>query len=342
MAEPTTEFRARIRWGVLSTASFGLQKVIPAMQRGQLTTVDAIASRDLARAQKAARDLGIPRAYGSYEELLADPAIDAIYNPLPNQLHVPWTVRAAEAGKHVLCEKPLSLTADEADALLAVRSRTGVKIGEAFMIRCAPQWLRLRELLDQGRVGELRSVMGFFSYFNVDPNNIRNQLESGGGALLDIGCYLIHSSRFAFRQEPTRVVAKIERDPKMGTDRLSSAILDFPAGQSIFTCSTQMVPYQRIHFLGTRGRIEIEIPFNAPNDRPTRIFIGDGGDLTGSTIKTETFPVCDQYTLQGDAFSQAILENADVPVSLENGIRNMSVIDAVFRSAESGQWEAPR
>jgi len=319
-----------------------VRKVIPAMQHGQLTTVAAIASRDLAKAQRAARDLGIPKAYGSYEELLADPAIDAVYNPLPNQLHVPWTVRAAEAGKHVLCEKPLSLTAAEAETLLAVRSRTGVKIGEAFMIRCAPQWLRLGELLDQGRIGELRSVVGFFSYFNVDPANIRNQVESGGGALMDIGCYLIHSSRFAFRQEPTRVVARIERDPKMRTDRLTSAILDFPAGQSIFTCSTQLVLYQRIHFLGTGGRIEIEIPFNAPHDRPTRMFIDDGGDLTGKTITTETFPVCDQYTLQGDAFSRAILKNTDVPVSVEDGVRNMAVIEAVFRSAESGQWEAPR
>ena len=338
----TNNVDRKLRWGILSTASIGVRKVIPAMQHGQLTTVAAIASRDLAKAQRAARDLGIPKAYGSYEELLADPAIDAVYNPLPNQLHVPWTVRAAEAGKHVLCEKPLSLTAAEAETLLAVRSRTGVKIGEAFMIRCAPQWLRLGELLDQGRIGELRSVVGFFSYFNVDPANIRNQVESGGGALMDIGCYLIHSSRFAFRQEPTRVVARIERDPKMRTDRLTSAILDFPAGQSIFTCSTQLVLYQRIHFLGTGGRIEIEIPFNAPNDRPTRMFIDNGGDLTGKTITTETFPVCDQYTLQGDAFSRAILKNTDVPVSVEDGVRNMAVIEAVFRSAESGQWEAPR
>jgi predicted dehydrogenase len=333
---------AKLRWGVLSTAAIGLRKVIPAMQRGRLTTVASIASRDLAKAEKAARDLGIPKAYGSYEELLSDPSIDAVYNPLPNQLHVPWTIRAGEAGKHVLCEKPLSLTVAEAETLLKLRSRTGVKIGEAFMIRCAPQWLRLRELLDEGRIGELRSIVGFFSYFNIDPANIRNQVETGGGGLMDIGCYLIHASRFAFGQEPARVVAKIERDPEMGTDRLTSGLLDFPSGQSIFTCSTQLVPYQRVHFLGTRGRIEIEIPFNAPNNRPTRLFIDDGGDLTGKTITTETFPECDQYTLQGDAFSKAILENTDVPVSIEDGIRNMSVIEAVFRSAESGQWERPR
>jgi len=332
----------KLRWGVLSTANIGLRKVLPAMQLGQFTAVTAIASRDLPKAQQAAAALGIATAYGSYEELLADPEIDAIYNPLPNQMHVPWTIRAAEAGKHVLCEKPLSLTAAEAETLLAVRARTGVKIGEAFMIRSYPQWLRVRELLDEGRIGELRSVMGFFSYFNIDPANIRNNIESGGGALMDIGCYLVHASRYAFAQEPERVVALIDRDPQMHTDRLTSAMLDFAGGQSIFTCSTQVVPYQRIHFLGTRGRIEIEIPFNAPKDRPTRLFVDDGGDLFGGGITTETFPVCDQYTLQGDAFSKAVLEGGEVPVPVEDTIKNMAVIDAIFRSAASGQWESPQ
>jgi predicted dehydrogenase len=326
---------------VLSTANIGLTKVIPAMQRGRHTSVAAIASRDLAKAREAAAALGIPKAYGSYEELLSDADIDAIYNPLPNQLHVPWTIQAAEAGKHVLCEKPLSLTAAEAKTLLAARDRTGVKIGEAFMVNCHPQWLRLRELLDQRRIGELRSVAGVFSYFNIDPSNIRNKVECGGGALMDIGCYLIHASRYAFAQEPTRVVASIDRDPELRTDRLTSAILDFPSGQAIFTCGTQLVPYQRIHFLGARGRIEIEIPFNAPPDRPTRLFVDDSGDLFGSGISTETFPVCDQYTLQGDAFSKAVLEGAEVPVPIEDAIKNMAVIEAIFSSAGSGQWEAP-
>jgi predicted dehydrogenase len=328
----------KLRWGVLSTASIGLRKVIPAMQQGEYTTVVAIASRDLAKAQEAAKAHGIPTAYGSYEELLADRNVDAIYNPLPNQHHVPWTIKAAEAGKHVLCEKPLSLIFAEAKSLLAVRARTGIKIGEAFMIRSAPQWLRLRELINQGRVGELRSIVGFFSYFNTDPANIRNQVESGGGALMDIGCYLIHASRYGFAQEPTRVVARIDRDPKMHTDRLTSAILDFPAGQAIFTCSTQLVHYQRVHFLGTRGRIELEIPFNAPLDRPTRLFVDDGSDLSGRGVTTETFPVCNQYTAQGDAFSRAVLENTEVPVPLEDAIKNMAVIDAILHSADTGEW----
>jgi predicted dehydrogenase len=335
-----TTMPKKLRWGVLSTAAIGLKKVIPAMQHGEYSTIDAIASRNAAKAREAATALDIPTAYGSYEDLLADPNIDAIYNPLPNQLHVEWTVKAAEAGKHVLCEKPLSLTVAQAESLLAVRAVTGVKIGEAFMIDSHPQWLRLRQLLDEDRIGDIRSVIGFFSYFNADPANIRNQPECGGGALLDIGCYLIHASRYAFRCQPTRVVGLIENDPEMHTDRLTSAMLHFPGGHSVFTCSTQLVPYQRIHFVGTRGRIEIEIPFNAPTASPTRLFIDSSGDLSGGGITTETFPVCDQYTAQGDAFSKAILDGTEIPVPLEEGIGNMRVIEAVFNSDRSGQWES--
>lgn len=331
----------KLRFGVLSTAAIGLRKVIPAMQQGRLTSVTAIASRDLAKAREAASALGVAKAYGSYEELLADPEIDAIYNPLPNQLHVPWSIKAAKAGKHVLCEKPISMTVAEARSLIDARDRAGVKIAEAFMIRSFRQWLRLRELLDEHRIGELRSVIGCFSYFNADPANIRNRVETGGGEVYDIGCYLIHSSRFAFGQEPVRVVAALDRDPLLETDRLASAILEFPAGHAIFTCSTQLVPYQRIHFLGTRGRIEIEIPFNAPNNRPTRLFIDATGDLTGSGISTEVFPAGNQYTYQGDAFANAVLNGAPVPVTLEDALGNMAVIEAIFRSASSSKWEAP-
>ena len=329
----------KLRWGVLSTAAIGVRKVIPAMQRGTYSTVTAIASRDVGRAREAASALAIPTAYGTYEDLLADPNIDVIYNPLPNQLHVPWTIKAAEAGKHVLCEKPLSMTVGEAKSLLAVRERTGVVIGEAFMIRSHPQWLRTRQLIDDGRIGTLRAVVATFSYYNVDPANIRNQLECGGGALYDIGCYCIQASRYGFGQEPTRVVGHVDRDPQLGTDRLTSALLDFPGGHAIFTCSTQMIPYQRVQFLGTKGRIEIEIPYNAPPDRPTRIFVDETGDLTSSGISTETFAVVDQYTLQGDAFSKAILDGTPVPVPVEEGIANMAVIEAIFNSAKSGHWQ---
>jgi len=331
----------KVRWGVLSTADFGLTKSVPSMQKGEWTEVAAIASRDLSKAQDAARKLGIAKAYGSYEELLRDPEIEAIYNPLPNHLHVPWSLKAAEAGKHVLCEKPLGMSAAEARELLGIQKKMGVKIGEAFMVRTHPQWLRARELIASGRIGELRSITGYFSYFNRDPKNIRNQPEAGGGALMDIGCYPITASRFIFAHEPTRVIGLVERDPEMKTDRLTSAILEFPSGRAVFTVSTQLVQYQRMHFLGARGRIEIEIPFNAPNDRPCRILIDDGGDIFGKDISVESLPVCDQYTIQGDLFSRAIREDREVPVPLTDGIKNMAVIDALFRSAESGKWETP-
>ena len=332
----------KVRWGVLSTAGIGVKKVIPAMQKGEWIEVIAIASRDQGQAEETARALGIAKAYGSYEELLADPQIEAIYNPLPNQLHVPWSIRAAEAGKHVLCEKPLSMTVAEAKTLLAVQQRTGVTIGEAFMVRTHPQWLRTRELIASGRIGQLRSVQGFFSYFNTDPKNIRNIPECGGGALMDIGCYPINTARFVFGEEPLRVSGLIERDPTSKVDRLTSAILEFPSGHATFTCSTQLVPYQRMQLLGTKGRIEIEIPFNAPNDRPCRIFIDDGRDLFGGGITVETFPTCDQYTIQGDVFSRAVREGGQVPVPVTDAIKNMAVIEAVFRSAESGAWVSPQ
>ena len=332
----------KTRWGVLGVANIAVVKVIPAMQRGERSEIAAIASRDLGKAQQAAAKLGIPKAYGSYEELLADPEIDAIYNPLPNHLHVPWSIKAAEAGKHVLCEKPIGLSADEAKQLRDARDRTGVKIGEAFMVRTHPQWLKALEWVRAGRIGDLGSIMGFFSYFLLDPTNVRNVFDWGGGGVMDIGCYPIFTSRFIFGSEPRRVLALIDRDPDMKIDRLTSAILDFPTGQSIFTCSTQLVPYQRMQIFGTRGRIEIEIPFNAPPDYPCRVLLDGSGDLFGRGIETYEAPICDQYTIQGDQFSRAVQGEGDVPVPLESAIANMAVIDAVFRSAESGKWEEPR
>lgn len=331
----------KVRWGVLSSAAIGVKKVLPAMQLGEWSEVVAIGSRDLKRATEAAATLGIATAYGSYEELLADPTVEAIYNPLPNHMHVPWTKKAAEAGKHVLCEKPISLTVAEARELLDVQARTGVKIGEAFMVRTHPQWLRVKTLLAEGRIGELRAVQGAFSYFNENPENIRNIAAYGGGAVMDIGCYPIFISRFLFGTEPTKVMAMLEQDPKFAVDRLSSAMLEFPNGQASFVCSTQMVPYQRVNVFGTKGRIQVEIPFNAPVDRPTRILIDDGRDLFGGGIVEEMIPTLDQYTAQGDAFSRAIREDTDVPVPLEDAIRNMAVIEAVFRSGASGRAETP-
>jgi len=330
----------KVRWGILSTARIGTVKVIPAMQRGEWSEVTAIASRDSGKARKVAGELGIPKAYGSYEELLADSEIDAIYNPLPNHLHVPWSIRAAEAGKHVLCEKPVSMTVAECRTLIEARDRTGVKIGEAFMVRTHPQWVRAREIVRSGEIGELRSVSVAFNYFNVDPANVRNIEEIGGGGLMDIGCYAIQFSRFLFEQEPTRVVGLIERDPKMRTDRLTSALLQFPSGQGVFTVSTQSVPYQRAQIIGTKGRIEVHIPVNTPPDRAVRISIDSGADLFGGGIRTEEFPVCDQYTIQGDLFSRAVRGDGDVPTPLEDSIRNMAVIEALFRSERENSWVA--
>jgi predicted dehydrogenase len=330
-----------VRWGILGAASIARRKVIPAMQRGTWTEVIAIASRDKTRAEAVATELGIRKVFGSYEELLADPEIEAIYNPLPNHLHVPWSIRAAEAGKHVLCEKPISLTLAEARELLAVRDRTHVRIQEAFMVRTAPQWLRAREIARSGRIGEMRAVMGWFSYYNRDVGNVRNVAEWGGGGLLDIGCYPITTSRFMFGEEPRRVAALVERDPEFGVDRLTSAILEFPSGQAVFTCSTQLVYYQRMHFMGTNGRIEIEIPFNAPIDRPCRLFVDDGSDLFGGGIETIEIPAANQYTIQGDRFSEALRNGWDTPLPLEDAVRNMAVIEAVFRAGTTGRWETP-
>ena len=320
---------------MLGAADIAVKKVIPAMRRSERSQVVAIASRDRAKAEAAAGALGIPRSYGSYEELIDDPDVEAIYNPLPNHLHVPWSIRAAEAGKHVLCEKPIALSAAEARELLAVRDRTGVQIGEAFMVRTHPQWLAVKQLVDDGRIGELRLVLGHFSYFRRDPTDIRSRREWGGGALLDIGCYPITLSRWLFGAEPISVVGQVDRDPDFDVDRLSSGLLRFPTGQASFTCGGQLVSYQRMQIFGTAARIEVEIPFNAPPDRACRVFIDDGSSLA----ETIEFPVADQYTIQADCFSDAVRGVGPVPVSLEDAVANMEVLDKLFRSAETGRWE---
>ena len=330
-----------VRWGILSTAKIGLEKVIPAMQCTEACEIVGIASRDLAKSRQAAGSLGIPKAFGSYEDLLADGEIEAVYNPLPNHLHVPLSVAAARAGKHVLCEKPVALNAAEASALIEARDEAGVLIQEAFMVRHHPQWLRARELVRSGGFGRLRSIQGFFSYNNRDPQNIRNIEAIGGGGLYDIGCYPITGSRFLFEDEPRRVVSLIERDPGWGIDRLTSAILEFPAGHATFTCATQLTPYQRMQIFSTAGRIEIEIPFNAPPDRPCRLFLDDGKRLGNSGVQVEELPVTDQYTAQGAVFSKAIRTGEPLEFPIENAVQGMRIIDAVFRSAVSGQWETP-
>lgn len=325
---------ARVRWGVLGAASIAVKKVIPAMQRGAHSEILGIASRDHTRAASVAASLGIPRSYGSYDALLDDPEVEAVYIPLPNHLHAPWAVRAADRGKHVLCEKPIALSASEAETLLTARDRNGVKVQEAFMIRTHPQWLSTVAMAQDGSLGRIRSIVGHFSYHNVDPANVRNMPDIGGGGLLDIGCYLVHAARWILGREPRHVSALIDRDPALGIDRLTSMLMDFGEAQVLATCGTQMVPSQRVHIFGERAHLEIEIPFNAPPDRPCRIFVDEGSEASRRTIE---FPICDQYTLQGDAFSLAIRGQVEQVLPLEDSIANMRVLDAIVLDKTAGR-----
>ncbi len=324
----------KLRWGILSTSKFAQTKVIPAMQHCQHMEIAAIASRDLTKAQAAAAQFNIAKAYGSYEKLLADAEIDVIYNPLANHLHVPWSIKALEAGKHVLCEKPIGLSAAEAQQLLEVsKQHPQLKAMEAFMYRLHPQWQRAKQIVKAGGIGELRTIQSFFSYFNADDKNIRNRSDIGGGGLMDIGCYNISLSRFIFDAEPQRVLGIIEYDPQFKTDRLASGMLDFGQGTSTFTCSTQLTPYQRVNIFGTTGRVEIEIPFNAPPDKPCKLW-----HQFSDQIEEAQFPICDQYTLEADQFSLAVLNDVPVPTPLTDAVANMRVIDAVVESSKRDGW----
>jgi predicted dehydrogenase len=321
---------SKIRWGILSTAKIAREKVIPAMQRGKHCEVVAIASRDLQLATETASRLHIPAVYGSYEELLNDKNVDAVYIPLPNHLHVEWAIKSIQAGKHVLCEKPIGLSSAEALQLQqAAAEKPELSVMEAFMYRFHPQWEVAKELVDDKRIGELKTVHSFFSYYNADPNNIRNQKAMGGGGMMDIGCYCVSLARFLFNSEPLRVFSHVTIDPVLQTDTMASGILEFSTGTATFTCSTQLMPYQRVQILGTEGRIEIEIPFNAPPNHSTRLVV-----YTKSGEEEMTFEPVDQYTLQGDLFAQSILTGTPAPTPLEDAINNMKVIEAVFASAK--------
>jgi len=310
----------KVSWGILSTASIGVEKVIPAMQKSRSCTITALASRDPAKAKAVAKKLRIPKAYGSYEALLADPEIEAIYNPLPNHMHVEWSIKALEAGKHVLCEKPIGLDVAEAQKLLDAAQRfPHLKIMEAFMYRHHPQWVKARGLVTEGGIGQLRNIQSFFSFYDVNPASILSKPEFGGGGLMDIGCYSISLSRFLFDAEPRRVLGIMEYDPKFKVDRLASGLLDFGAGTATFTCSTQLTPYQRVNIFGTEGRVEKK----------------------GSDLMEIRFRRCDQYTIQGDLFSEAVLNDAPVPTPLADAVANMKVIEAVVASAKSNAWQTP-
>jgi predicted dehydrogenase len=329
-----------VRWGVISTANIGTAKVIPGMMKSRELEIRAIASRTLPTARRWAKKLGIPVAYGSYEDLLNDPEIDAIYNPLPNHLHVPLTLQAAAKGKHVLCEKPIALTAKEAATLR--KAPAGIHIAEAFMVRHHPQWIKARELAASGKLGTLRAIQSFFSYFNIDPKNVRNMADIGGGAAYDIGCYPIVTARFVFGAEPVRVMALVDRDPEFRTDRTTSAVVDFGEGRHLtFTVSTQAVPYQRVNIFGTTARLEVEIPFNAPQDGAMKLYLDDGRKLADASAKTIKLAKADQYQLQGEAFSRVVRGEEPLVFGVDDAIAQAKVIDALFRSEKSGRWEKP-
>ncbi|MDP2698531.1 Gfo/Idh/MocA family protein [Thalassospira sp.] len=328
---------AKINWGILSTAKIGVEKVIPAIKKSPSSNVLGIASRNAGRSAKVANDLGIQKSYASYEALIADPEIDAIYNPLPNNMHVDWTLAAAQAGKHVLCEKPVGLSARDAERLRGCPKN--VLVAEAFMVRYHPQWIRVREMVRSGELGEVRAIQAAFSYFNNDGQDIRNKPETGGGAVMDIGCYPITAGRFLFENEPLRVMALIDRDPTFKTDRMASVVADFGGGRQLsFMVSTQLCPYQTLSVIGTKARVEIMIPYNAPADEETALIVDTGESLDGSLADCEVLPACDQYTEQTEMFARAILTGATLPYGIEDSIASMRVLDGVFASEEQKTW----
>ncbi len=329
-----------VRWGVISTANIGVAKVLPGMMKSDEIEIRAIASRTLPTARRWAKKLGIPVAYGSYEDMLNDPEIEAVYNPLPNHLHVPLTLEAAAKGKHVLCEKPIAMSAAEAKLLSAAGRK--VHIAEAFMVRNHPQWLKARELAQSGKLGTLRAIQSLFTYHNVDPKNVRNMADIGGGAIYDIGCYPVVVSRFIFGAEPVRCMALIDRHPTFRTDRLASAVIDFGKGRHLtFTVSTEATPYQRVHILGDKGRVEVEIPFNAPQGAALKIYLDNGKQLADASAKAIKLPKADQYQLQGEYFSRVVRGTEKLAFGVPDAIKQARVLDAIFRSAKSGHWEKP-
>jgi predicted dehydrogenase len=333
---------SKLVWGILSTANIGIKRVIPAILSGRRGVIAAVASRDPERAREVAARFGIARSYGSYEALLDDPQIEAIYNPLPNHLHVEWTVKALEMGKHVLCEKPIALNALEAQSIVAARDRSGKHVIEAFMVRFHPQWHRVRSIVRDGRIGKVRALQSAFTFPVASPDNVRNRLEYGGGALYDVGCYPIVTARYLLGTEPERVIALVDRDPALAVDRVTSALVGFPGGeQLLFTSALQLALYQRVVVLGTQGRIEISVPFTPPKEHACRIVIDSGASLDGSSAVVEDFAPVDQYQLQCDLAAAAFLGDSTQEFPIEDAIANMRVIDALYRSAISGRWESP-
>lgn len=325
------------RWGVLSTAKIGREHVLPAIADSDNGVLVAVASRDIAKAKALAARFGAPHTFGSYEELLASDTVDGVYIPLPTSQHLEWATKAAEAGKHVLVEKPLALKADDIASLIAVRDAKKVLVSEAFMVTYHPQWLKVRELIASGAIGRLRYVQGVFSYYNVDPSNMRNQVSLGGGALPDIGVYPTVTTRFVTAKEPVRVQATVERDATFGTDTFSSIRADFGDFELSFYLSTQLAARQIMVFHGDKGYIEVASPFNAGLYDHHRIELHNQNHSGAEIFR---FPATQQYRLEAETFVRAAQGGGDEIFTLEQSVLNQKVIDAIFRAGETDSWEA--
>jgi predicted dehydrogenase len=325
-----------LRWGVISTADIGRKKVIPAIKKARRSQVRAIASREPGRSAEVAAELGIPVAYGSYEELLADPEIDAVYIPLPNHMHLEWTLAAAAAGKHILCEKPLAMTSADAQTMVDAARDAAVVLMEAFMYRLHPSWVAVREIVESGRLGEVTAIQSWFGYYNDDPTNIRNIRSIGGGALYDVGCYQVNLSRLLFGGEPTRVKASITRDGGDGVDILTSAILEFGDKVSSLVCSIRTETDQRVHVYGSKGRLSVGIPFNIPPGRPTEIYVTAGGQPPEApSVEVITFVTADPYTVEAEVFAATVLDGVPALFPPEDAVANLRVLEQIFEAAES-------
>ena len=324
-----------LQLGILSVSGFFQKKIAIPVAKSPMIELAAIASRSQQKADAAAKEYNIRKAFGSYEALLDDQEVEAVYIPLPNHMHAEFIRKAADAGKHIICEKPIALNAREAEESITYAQNKGVRIMEAFMYRFHPQWQHARELIRMKEIGKVHLVQVFFSYNNTDPKNIRNREDAGGGALLDIGCYAVSSSRFLMNAEPKRVVSVAQNDPDFKTDILMSGMMDFGGSHAEFTIGTQTFPFQRVTAFGSGGNISIEIPFNTPSDVETRMWV------TNSVGTREViFAPEDHYILEFEAFARAIKEGTEVPTPPADAIANMKVLDALRESAISGNWQA--
>ena len=324
----------KLKIGVLGVSNHLIKRIVLPLRQTQHCYIEAIASRDISKAKECAETFNINKAYGDYQELLDDASIDMVYIPLPNHMHLEWIEKAAIAGKHILCEKPIALDAEQAQESMDICSRHNVKLMEAFMYKFHPQWIYAKDVVKTKQIGDIKYINSSFAYNNPAPNNIRNIKEYGGGAVMDIGCYAISVPRFILDTEPQKVMGiQVEHD-RFGTDILSSAIMDFNGVHSTFNVSTLSHPNQYVEIVGTAGRIRVEIPFNTYVDTKAQILIS-----TGQGDRILDFDICDQYGLMFDAFAQAIKNDKPVPHHPQDAINNMKVIDAVFKSSQSGKWE---